>query len=92
LTDEAGNLTYPLGDVPNFGVPEVTSYLLGDDTFLSIMPTDDSFTLTFVTGESPVAINLTKGTDVETAQAIRYLDLDLPANQDSATCDYTGRR
>ncbi len=80
LTDEAGNLTYPLGDVPNVGVPETTSYQLGQDTFLSIMPTDDSFTLTFVTGESPIVVNLTKGTHVETAQAIRYLDLDLPAN------------
>ncbi|MGI8641325.1 MAG: alpha/beta fold hydrolase [Pyrinomonadaceae bacterium] len=85
LTDEAGNLTYPIGDVPNAGVPnagvpEVTSYLLGEDTFLSIMPIDDSYTLTFVTGNSPVAIDLTKGTHIETAQAIRYLDLDLPAN------------
>jgi pimeloyl-ACP methyl ester carboxylesterase/outer membrane protein assembly factor BamB len=80
LMDEAGDLTHPLGDVPNAGLPDVTSYLLGEDTFLSIMPTDDSYTLTFVTGESPVAIDLTKGTDVETSQAIRYLDLNLPAN------------
>jgi len=80
LTDEAGNLTYPLGDVPSFDVPEVTSYLLGQDTFLSIMPINDSYNLTFVTGEGPVVVDLTKGTDIETAQAIRYLDLDLPAN------------
>jgi pimeloyl-ACP methyl ester carboxylesterase/outer membrane protein assembly factor BamB len=80
LTDEAGNATYPLNDAPDAGVPEVTSHRLAADSFLSIMPTDDSYTLTFVTGESPVAIDLTKGTDVETAQAIRYVDLNLPAN------------
>lgn len=80
LTDEAGNAAYPLSDAPDAGASDVTSYLLGEDTFLSIMPTDDSYTLTFVTGESPVIIDLTKGTDVETTQAIRYLDLNLPAN------------
>jgi pimeloyl-ACP methyl ester carboxylesterase len=80
LTGEGGNATYPLADAPDAGVPGVSSYLLATDAFLSIMPTDDSFTLTFATGESPVVINLTKGTDIETLQAIRYLDLHLPAN------------
>jgi|GEM_PF-2551399 len=80
LKGEGGALTYPLGDVPSAGDSEVTSYLLGEDTFLSILPTDDFYTLTFVTGGSPLLIDLSKGTDVETVQAIRYLDLDLPAN------------
>jgi len=79
LKDEAGNTTDPLNEVTDDGLAEVTSYYLSPESFLAVLPTESAHTLTFVSEGNPMSLNLTKGTSVETVQAIRYLDLDLPA-------------
>ncbi|HZG52012.1 MAG TPA: alpha/beta fold hydrolase [Pyrinomonadaceae bacterium] len=80
LTDSMGRASDVLGDAPGADMPHTTSYKLSSDTFLAIMSINHAYYLTFTTGTSPVTLELTKGTDIETLQAIRYLDLSLPPN------------
>jgi len=79
IADPEGNASVILGDELLNLLPDVTSYLLAPDSFLAITPTNQTYTLTFIAGGGPLALDMTKGTDVETVQAIRYLDVVLPA-------------
>jgi photosystem II stability/assembly factor-like uncharacterized protein/pimeloyl-ACP methyl ester carboxylesterase len=79
--DSLGNNTAPVdGTVIHGTIPGVTTSMLDEDTFFLAMSVDKSYRITFLTGSSPLVIELTKGTAVDTAQAIRYVDLILPAN------------
>jgi pimeloyl-ACP methyl ester carboxylesterase len=79
VLDGAGNSTNPLSDPPDNSVPTVTSYLIGDKSFLSILPMDQQYTVRLRADINPMIIELTQGTDTVTTQAIRYKDLSLPA-------------
>lgn len=80
MTDAAGaNESVILGEELINKLPEVTSYLLAPDSVVAVTPTDRAYTLRLVAGDTPLTLDLTKGTDVETVQAVRYLDVDLPA-------------
>jgi pimeloyl-ACP methyl ester carboxylesterase len=80
VTDPFGNFTSPLSDTPDPGLPNVTQLARGKKALLVTIPTDGTYTVTLVSDGAPLSIDLTKGTDIETTQAIRYLDLSLPAN------------
>jgi uncharacterized delta-60 repeat protein/uncharacterized repeat protein (TIGR01451 family) len=79
VADDAGNANFLLGKESPGLLPEVTSYLLAPDSVLAVTPTDRLYTLTLVAGDTPLALDLTRGTDLETVQAVRYLDVNLPA-------------
>lgn len=79
ITDAFGNTTDPFSDPPDAGLVGVTSIVLGNESALVVMPADQSYTITLHTGIDALAIDLTKATDTETTQAVRYLDLSLPS-------------
>jgi triacylglycerol esterase/lipase EstA (alpha/beta hydrolase family) len=79
LQDDASNTLGILDDPPTGDVPDVTAYRIGYKSFLLILPIGKTYTLTLHTGIAPPALELTKGTDTTTTQAIRYQDVALPA-------------
>lgn len=79
VQDGLGNTSDPLGDPADNNVPGVTSYLLGDQSFLTIIPLGQPYTVTLRAGAGPVRVELTQGNDAITSQATRYHDLVLPA-------------
>ena len=80
VTDAAGATGVLLGNGPLGELSGVTSYLLAPDSVLAVTATGQSHTFNLLTDGSPLTVDLTKGTNAETVQAIRYLDIDLPAN------------
>ncbi|HKC64959.1 MAG TPA: DUF4214 domain-containing protein [Pyrinomonadaceae bacterium] len=81
VADSSGNSTAPINGTGIGGtVPGVNTSMLDDETFFIAMSADGSYTITFRTDSDPLSIELTKGTAIDTAQAIRYVDLTLPAN------------
>ncbi|MCP9495515.1 MAG: immunoglobulin domain-containing protein [Pyrinomonadaceae bacterium MAG19_C2-C3] len=80
IADAFGNNTEPFTGNSTEESPNVTLYPLAEKALLTVAPIDQTFFFTFTTGDEPLALDLTKGTSVETAQAVRYLDLNLPAN------------
>jgi pimeloyl-ACP methyl ester carboxylesterase len=77
VTDMLGHVTNPLTATDNL-VPDMTYYPLGDAAHLVILPSDQTYTVTFQTSADPIAIEITQGTDETTSQAVRYQDLVLP--------------
>ena len=80
IQNNNGNVTNPLADPPDTNTPEITSYVIGEQSFTSIIPTGQSYTISLRSGESPMAIELTQGDGVSTTQAIRYQDFSVPPN------------
>ena len=78
IADDLSNKISLLSDVSGSGVPGVTSHLLGAGSLAVVMPIDKALTITLRSGIDPLAIELTKGTDTTTTEAIRYRDLMLP--------------
>lgn len=79
VTDAFGDSTNDLGDTPMLkNVPGVTTYIRGEKSFLVIVDSEQDYTVTFRSGTDPIALEITKGTDVTTTMAIRYQDLSLP--------------
>ena len=75
----SGSSTDPLADPPDNNLPSVTSYIVGEQSFMSVMPVGQSYTITLRSSSTnPMIIQLTRGTDAGTTQAIRYLDFSLP--------------
>lgn len=79
VQDGQGNTNNLLGDPADSNVPDVTSYLLGEQTFLTIIPLGQSYTVILLAGAGPMRVELTQGNDVVSSQATRYRDLALPA-------------
>jgi pimeloyl-ACP methyl ester carboxylesterase len=81
VTDAFGHSNAPAdGTVFGGEVPGVTTDMLDAETFFIAMSTVNTYTITLRTGTESIALELTKGTDTETVQAIRYLDVTLPGN------------
>ncbi len=82
VTDAAGNSTEPDGNEPFApSVPGVDYNLLGGGTVSVVMPAEQTYTLTFRSGNDPLFLDLLKGPQSESpTQAIRYQDLKLPLN------------
>lgn len=82
ISDDYGNTLEPFTGNTTEESPNITSYLLGEKGLLAVAPTNQTLTFTFTTNPNNqlATLELTKGTDIETAQAVRYLDLNLPAN------------
>jgi len=78
VEDAFGNNNAPIDEVFIGRVPGVTYEVLSDKAFLVITPSNQTYTLTLQVGTEPMAVELIKGTSVETTQAIRYQDLKLP--------------
>lgn len=79
IEDSVGNSTNPLGDPPDNNVSSVTSYLIGEKSFLAILPIGQTYTVTLRADTHPLILDLTEGTDTVTTRAIRYQDVSLPA-------------
>jgi hypothetical protein len=79
ITDASGNSVSPLSDIPNTKLVGVTSYELGERSLLFVTDTDQTYTITLRSDAQPIEIELIKGTDVTTTEAVRYQDLSLPA-------------
>src|SRR5205814_2025506 len=81
ITDAAGNSTAPIsGTDVQFPIPGVSTYTLGDNAEEAIFPTTGAYTVTFQTGNQPIAVEFTQGTGVTATQAFRYQDVTLPAS------------
>jgi pimeloyl-ACP methyl ester carboxylesterase len=78
VTDASGHVITPFGNAADDNVPSVTTHLLGDKAVLIIASTDETHTISFRSGSDPIELEITKGTDVATAEAVRYEDLMLP--------------
>lgn len=81
VMDTAGHVTNPLADQSDNGVPNVTTFNMGDKAALIITPTDQSYTITLSSSGDPMILEIAKGTDLDTSDAIRYQDLVLPAGR-----------
>jgi pimeloyl-ACP methyl ester carboxylesterase len=79
LTDSGGIALTPFADDPNAGMPGVSVYVTGDKSMLAILPRTDTYEFVLTVGNMPVALEVRTGTDIETSQAVRYVDLNLPA-------------
>jgi pimeloyl-ACP methyl ester carboxylesterase len=80
VTDSEGNNNEPIPDSP-FGatLPDVT-YDLGLNSVSIVTATDQNYTLEFASKGEPITVQALKGVGTEVpTQAIRYLDLNLPA-------------
>jgi pimeloyl-ACP methyl ester carboxylesterase len=78
VADTVGNTTNPLADLSDSGVPNVTTFVAGEKATQIVMPTDQTFSVTIRADGDPMSLEITKGSDVDTFQAIRYQDLSLP--------------
>src|SRR5437868_7787581 len=78
IKDSNGNSTDPLADPPDTNIPEITSYVIGDKSFMSIMPIGQSYTIIVRSDVSPMMLELTQGDGTSTTRAIRYQDFSVP--------------
>jgi pimeloyl-ACP methyl ester carboxylesterase len=78
VTDSVGNTTNPLSDLSDAGIPNVTTAAMGDKAALIIFPTDQTYAITLKADSNPISLEITKGTNSLTSDAIRYQDLGLP--------------
>jgi len=91
VADGLGNSTAALPEGIAGAVPEVSSYVLGDNARLLTIPATGSYTVTFQTIKGPLAIEIRTGTGDTATQAIRYVDLALPEHV-AAMIRITGQR
>lgn len=79
VQDSQGNNTNPMGDPPDRGLPNVTSYRLNEQSFISVIPANQSYDIIFRPGAGSMSVEVTRGTDISTTLVVRYQDLLLPA-------------
>lgn len=79
ITDSHGNTLTPFTGEPSVGIPDVSAYVLGEKSLMAILPLTETYDIVISIGNSPISIDVRVGTDLETSQAIRYTDLNLPA-------------
>jgi len=81
ITDAFGNSNELLGDSMRLPVPNVGAATLNDRSVMFSLPVDQTFTVTFRSGNGPIAIEIVKGIDTRTlSEAKRYRDVNLPPN------------
>lgn len=80
ITDAAGVSTQAVSPNNNLQqeLPEVTTYRLGADAHLVVLPLRQNYTITFPVGTDPLALELTAGDGTTKTRAIRYQDLTFP--------------
>lgn len=79
ITDASGNTNTPIDGTFALKVPNVSYDLLGEKSVLISMPTNQTYTMTFQVGTSPVMVESIKGlNNVKPTQIIRYRDKTLP--------------
>lgn len=79
IADSLGNTSTLTNSSLGSEIPGVTSYLMADKAFMLVLAAGNTYTITLETGDEPLMISLTLGTEDDTTQAIRYQDLSLPA-------------
>jgi len=84
VTDSYGNSTNPISDTSESGLPNLTSHVGdGKSVFLTI-PTDQTYTVTIKSESDAIAIELTKQIGDTVAQAVRYLNVSVPAGRSAS--------
>lgn len=82
-----GNRTIPR-EASLKSVPNVTAYVLGEDSALVVMPSDlpsdQIYTMTLRSGGEPITLELTEGTPTTMTRSIRYRDVVLPTGVTAA--------
>ena len=83
VTDESDNELQLLPDQTVGEIPGAASFRLGGGVSMVTLPTSASrsFSIGMVVGSGPVMIELTTGTQDDTTDAVRFLDLDLVAGR-----------
>jgi pimeloyl-ACP methyl ester carboxylesterase len=79
VADAASHTTDPLADLSDDGVPDVTTYRAGEKSALVVAPADQAVSITARSDGDPMSVEISKGSDVDTSEAVRYQDLSLPA-------------
>jgi hypothetical protein len=79
VSDASSKATNPFSDPPDAGLPNTSSYVTGPKSVDVILPLDQRYSVTFLTGTDPIGLSITRETEVAD-QAIRYQDLILPTN------------
>ncbi len=80
IEDAGGRSANPFSLPPDASMPWLSTYVVGTKAAVAVMPTDQTYTVTLQADGDPIVVELTKGTDIETTEAVRYLDVSLPAN------------
>ncbi|MEP6742669.1 MAG: DUF4214 domain-containing protein [bacterium] len=68
-----------MADPPDNNVSDITSYILGQKSFMAIMPVGQTYTINLRSGANPMILEVTQGTDTVTTRAIRYHDFAVPS-------------
>lgn len=80
ISDLLGNTTDTISGTLTRPVPSLTRYRLGETADLFVMAADQVYTATVRVADSPIAVSLRLGTGGQTDAALRYRDLNLPAD------------
>jgi DNA-binding beta-propeller fold protein YncE len=79
VSDAYGNSTNTTTGTLTTPVPNIAIHRLPTGQYL-VLPDDQTYTVSFKTSTTPLFIEIRHGTGSSTSQAVRYLDLSLPAN------------
>jgi pimeloyl-ACP methyl ester carboxylesterase len=80
VTDQSGNTTRPLDDETDAGLPGVISNPTGPDSLGLVVPTSQTYSITFTAGAELIDVEIARGvSDVNPSEARRYHDLLFPA-------------
>jgi probable HAF family extracellular repeat protein len=80
LADEFGNRLEPVDDYFLKTVPNTSYYQLDEFTHVMVLPSDQTFTMTFSAPTEPFAMDISYGPYPTIEKLIRYQDLSLPPN------------
>ncbi|RRR70711.1 MAG: alpha/beta hydrolase [Candidatus Viridilinea halotolerans] len=78
LSDALGNSTDVISGTFSDFVPEVSYHVIGDQSYMFVIPTDEPYTLTMPVNLEPMYLELRTGTGDTTSQIVRYQDLAFP--------------
>jgi pimeloyl-ACP methyl ester carboxylesterase len=80
ISDSFGNTTNPLSTSIDEGIRTVQTDVTSQDYLSATFPLDQSYRVVFRTRSTPVSVLVTKSDGQATTQAVRYVDITLPAN------------
>ncbi len=80
ISDSTGNTLNPFTGEQSENAPNIVAYPLDNRNLLTVVPLEETIAFTFTTTDELATLELTKGTDIATSEAVRYLDVNVPAN------------
>jgi pimeloyl-ACP methyl ester carboxylesterase/protocatechuate 3,4-dioxygenase beta subunit len=80
IADGLGNTTDTISGTLTSPVPNITYTPLSEQQHVAVLQTDQSYTVTFRAGATPLLVTVTRGTGNSADQATRFLDVNVPAS------------